>query len=81
MKPDKYIMEFGDYINIERVRLGLSQRRLAILCDLSNTEISRIESGERKYLSVETLIKLSKGMGMPLMELIQEYIKERGLNG
>ena len=68
-------MKFGEYIKEKR---GLiSQRSFADLCDLSNAEISRIESGERKYLSVETLIKLSKGIGIPLMELIEEYIKER----
>ena len=68
-------MKFGEYMKEKR---GLiSQRCFADLCGLSNTEISRIESGDRKYLSIETLIKLSKGTGIPLMELIEEYIKER----
>ena len=68
-------MTFGEYIKEKR---GLiSQRSFADLCDLSNTEVSRIESGERNNPSIETLIKLSKGMGIPLMEIIEAYIKER----
>ena len=70
-------MTFGEFIKEKRIEKGLSQRKLSALCELSNTEIYLIESGKRKYLTVETLIKLSKGLGIPLMELIEEYIRER----
>ena len=68
-------MTFGEFIKEKRG--ATSQRKFADLCELPNSEISRIESGERKNPPIETLVKLSKGMGIPLMELIEEYIKER----
>ena len=68
-------MKFGEFIKEKRGTT--SQRKFADLCELPNSEISRIESGERKHPSIEALIKLSKGIGIPLMELIEEYTKER----
>lgn len=45
-------------VNHLRIQRGWSQRKLAQRAHLSNTEISRIESGERKVLSLPVIEKL-----------------------
>ena len=45
-------------VNHLRIQRGWSQRTLARRAHLSNTEISRIESGERKVLSLPVIEKL-----------------------
>ncbi len=45
-------------VNYLRIQRGWSQRQLAQHAHLSNTEISRIESGERKVLSLPVIEKL-----------------------
>lgn len=41
-------MEIGEMIKKRREKLGFSQRQLAYLSGVSNTEIKRIEDGDRK---------------------------------
>lgn len=47
--------DLSSFILKRREKIGLSQRQLAELSGLSNTEISRIEKGSRKHPSPETL--------------------------
>ena len=63
-------MSLGDLIRNLREEKGLSQRQLAVSSGISNTEISRIESGERKQPSQETLHKLSKCLPISYEELL-----------
>lgn len=62
----------GEVIRAERDRRGLSQEALAGLSGLSRTHVGEIERGEVS-LSFSTLEAVSKGLGMPLSELIEEY--------
>jgi transcriptional regulator with XRE-family HTH domain len=48
-------MEIGEMIKKRREKLGFSQRQLAYLSGVSNTEIKRIEDGDRKQPSQEIL--------------------------
>ena len=64
-------MTFGEYVKELRCKRDLSQRELAKLSDLSNAEISRLEKGERKNLSIKTLMKLANGLGIDDVELIK----------
>lgn len=63
-------MSLGDLIRNLREEKGLSQRQLATLSHVSNTEISRIESGERKKPSQKILRKLSKCLPISYEELL-----------
>lgn len=65
-------MAFGEYLRRKRKEHGMSQRVLAELIDVSNTEISRIESGERQKPSPVLLRKISEVMHISLEELMHE---------
>lgn len=64
-------MEIGKYISELRNEKGLSQRKLAELSGVSNTEISRIESGERKKVSPEILKALAPHLGVSYEKLME----------
>ncbi|EJO5348251.1 helix-turn-helix transcriptional regulator [Clostridium botulinum] len=71
-------MKFGDFLKNIRKEKGLSQRQLAELANVSNTEISRIESGERQNPSPNILKSISKHIGISYSELMIKagYIDE-----
>ena len=58
--------------NIERLRKakGLSQERLAILADVANNTLIKMESGENKNPTLETLKKVAKALEISVDELI-----------
>ena len=58
--------------NIERLRKqkGLSQEKLARLADVANNTIIKMESGENKNPTLETLRKVAKAFGVSVDELI-----------
>ncbi len=58
--------------NIERLRKkkGLSQERLARLADVANNTIIKMESGENKNPTLETLRKIAKAFDISVDELI-----------
>lgn len=62
-------MDLGGYIKKLREKRGFSQRQLAYLSGMSNTEISRIESGERKNPSADILKKLAPHLGISIERL------------
>ena len=71
-------MKFGEFFKNIRKEKGLSQRQLAELSHISNTEISRIESGERRNPSPNTLKSLAPHLGISYGELMIKagYIDE-----
>lgn len=71
-------MEFSQYIKDLREKKRYSQRKLALLAGLSNTEIARIENGERKNPSPEVLEKLAAPLGVSYEELMAAagYLKK-----
>lgn len=65
-------MKLADYIKQLRIEKEYSQRKLAELCGISNTEISRIENGSRIEPSPIVLIKIAKCLNINYMDL---YLK------
>ncbi|EPY6468468.1 helix-turn-helix domain-containing protein [Clostridium sporogenes] len=71
-------MNFGEFFKNIRREKGLSQRQLAELSHISNTEISRIESGERQNPSPNILKSIAPHLGISYGELMIKagYIDE-----
>lgn len=71
-------MNFGDYIKALRKSKDLSQRELAELANISNAEISRIESNERKNPSLKVLKAIAPHLNTTFQELLNKvgYIEE-----
>ena len=71
-------MNFGDYLKEIRKEKGLSQRQLAELSGISNTEISRLESGNRVNPSPKTLKAIAPNLGVSYGDLLKKagYIDE-----
>ena len=71
-------MTFGQYIKKLRDDNGVSQRVLAEKAGVSNTEISRIESGERQKPSPAILKAIHVFLGVTYEELMTKagYIEE-----
>ena len=58
--------------NMEQLRKqkGLSQEKLARLADVANNTIIKMESGENKNPTLETLRKVAKAFGVSVDDLI-----------
>lgn len=71
-------MNFGDYLKDRRKEIGLSQRQLSELSGVSNTEISRLESGYRQNPSPKILKAIAPYLGVSYSDLLKEagYIDE-----
>lgn len=54
-----------------RENKGLSQDRLAKLADVANNTIIKIEQGENKNPTLNTLNKIAKALGVPIEELLK----------
>lgn len=65
-------MNFGQYIKKLRSDNGLSQRDLSAASGISNAEISRIETGERKNPSYLVLKAISPHLNIPYEKLLQK---------
>lgn len=61
----------GSFIKDLRLKKDFSQRQLSLYSGISNTEISRIESGQRKNPSPDTLKKLAPCLGISYEELME----------
>lgn len=88
--------KIGEIIAKAREKAGYSQRQLAKEANISNAELSKIESGEREIPNPKTLRKISKyinvnynemmykiGLGMevsPLNPFIKEYYNKMSLD-
>ena len=59
--------------NIERLRKakGLSQEKLARLADVANNTLIKMESGENKNPTLETLKKVAKALEVSVDDLIK----------
>lgn len=64
-------MELGELIRELRKKRGFTQRQLAQLAGISNTEVKRIEDGKRKQPSQEILKKLAKPLGISYEEILK----------
>jgi transcriptional regulator with XRE-family HTH domain len=59
--------------NLKKLRdkKGFSQDRLAKLADVANNTVIKIEQGENKNPTLETLKKLANALGVSLDDLIK----------
>ncbi len=71
-------MDFGEYLRSLRKEKGLTQKQLADLAGFSNTEISRIESGDRQKPSPIILKAIAPHLSVPYEELLKQagYLEE-----
>lgn len=64
--------KLGQRIREERLKLNLTQEQLAEDIDISNSYMGQIERGERS-LTLDTLIRLVKKLGVTIDYLLQDY--------
>ncbi len=88
--------KIGEVIASAREQAGISQRQLAKVANISNAELSKIESGEREIPNPKTLRKITRyidlnyndlmymiGLGMevsPLNPFIKDYYDKMKLD-
>jgi transcriptional regulator with XRE-family HTH domain len=65
-------------LNVRRIRTekGLTQDALADLCELDRTYVGSIERGQRN-LTIDSLERLSNGLGVEPWQLVRRTIVER----
>lgn len=68
----KLLLPLGQAIKAQREQLRLSQEQLAERCGFDRTYISLLERGKRNP-SFLNLLRLSKGLEIPLSKLIEAY--------
>lgn len=61
---------FAKRIKEARVSQGISQEKLAELCNLHRTYVSSVERGERN-ITVDNMERLAKALGVDLRELLK----------
>lgn len=69
----------GIRIREERLKLNLTQAKLAEAVEISDTYMGAIERGERS-LTLETLVKLSNRLGVTVDYLLSDSIKDDDSN-
>ena len=63
--------EIGDKIKVFRVRQGLTQDALARKCDIPYTTLTKIESNVIMKPSIQTVMKIAKGLGISIDDLVK----------
>ncbi len=66
----------GRAARVLRVRGGFSQEALGARAGLHHNQIGRLERGEAN-VSFVLLVKLMRGLGVPLSHLVREYERLR----
>ena len=72
-------IRLGSRIRQERLKLGLTQSKLAEDVDISDAYMGHIERGERS-LTLDTLIRLVNRLHVSVDYLLQDYIGETDEN-
>lgn len=62
--------QLGQLIKNKREAAGLSQKKLGIICKLSDSEIMKIENGIRKKPNWENLCRIAKALDFHPFELL-----------
>ena len=68
-------IKLGERIREERLKLGLTQSKLAEDVDISDAYMGHIERGERS-LTLDTLLRLVNRLHVSVDYLLQDYIEE-----
>lgn len=72
-------IKLGERIREERLKLGLTQSKLAEDIDISDAYMGHIERGERS-LTLDTLVRLTNRLHVSVDYLLQDYIEETDEN-
>ena len=72
----------GQLIKSKREAIGLSQKKLGSACELSDSEIMKIENGVRKKPNWENLCKIAQALNFHPFELLLAagYISEKDIH-
>lgn len=70
MKGNFIYKRLGSQIEECRHTAGMSQEDLSIICEMDRTFLGRIENG-RANPTFRTIVKLSKGLQVPLRDLFE----------
>ena len=76
------MLNLCEMIKSKRKVAGLSQAKLGEICGISDSEIMKIENGERKTPSWENLCKIAQALEFHPFEILLAagYIKEKDIN-
>lgn len=79
---DLGVLNLGDLIKEKREAIGLSQKKLAAACSLSDSEIMKIECGRRVTPSWKNLCKIAKALDFHPFEILLAagYITEKDIS-
>jgi len=66
---------FAKRIRELRNKKGLSQEKLARLADVSFTTIVKIESGDSKHPTIQTMVGIARALDISLDELVKNMGK------
>ncbi len=69
MDENKILLEFGEFIRIERLKRHLSQEKLAEKASLHRNHVGSIERGEYN-ITLMTILKLAKGLELEPHKLL-----------
>ena len=67
---------FAKRIRELRNKKGLSHEKLARLANVSFTTVVKIESGESKHPTIQTMAGIAKALGVSLDDLAKECSKD-----
>lgn len=72
----------GQLIKTKREAIGLSQKKLGSACELSDSEIMKIENGVRKKPNWENLCRIAQALDFHPFELLRAagYISEQDIH-
>jgi transcriptional regulator with XRE-family HTH domain len=75
--PDKAdtLRKFGEHLKQLRKKQGLTLLEIEVLTGISEGSLSKMENG-KKNPALTTLVKLAKGLGVPVSKLVVVFDKE-----
>ena len=69
IRDEKLMLAFGDKVRKTRSKAGISQYELAALCNVEQSQITRIENGKINT-TLSTIFALSNAFEMRMSELM-----------
>ena len=63
--------QIGDKIKVFRAKQGLTQDSLARKCEIPYTTLTKIESNVITKPSIQTVMKIAKGLGISVDDLMK----------
>lgn len=67
---------FAKRIRELRTKKGLSQEKLARLADVALNTVVKIESGESRHPTIQTMAGIANALGVSLDDLVKEFSKD-----